>query len=488
MKKELRTFLALLMCELLVGLLLPAPAAAQSELHPAVLKAFQENLRKSYLELFEIAPTLEFSPAQIERMRQYIKQSRRTCIDRFKQRGKDLDAQLRQAQAELKQLGPGPENKTRRHDLHCRIQNLRVLKSQTLALANHAIPVAYDNREAKLDLIEKWPAALQQIKQELADGSYRKRRWGDVEDIGFREIEPGQEKDIKIGEEAIRQMKMLGMMPREVTNEYVVRYVTEVARKVASHSDLQVPLRVTVLDAKEINAFALPGGFVFVQRGLLEAVDDEAELAGVLGHEISHVVARHGHKLMRKSTIASLIYQGAQLAAMILTGGAVGIGTYYALQYGFYGLGMVMNLKLLGVSREFEMQADQLGVQYTWNSGYDPTGFIRFFDKMATHEGYVNGAGWFRSHPPFFERMVNTEREIRFLPKKDEQVVTTPEFKKMKEELAKVVAEAKKEEEGRPSLLAPEQGCPAPEKPEYKPGQPIETLCGSPGEQQTGAR
>jgi len=351
-----------------------------------------------------------------------------------------------------------------------------------------AAPVAYDNREAKLDLIEKWPAALQQIKQELADGSYRKRRWGDVEDIGFREIEPGQEKDIKIGEEAIRQMKMLGMMPREVTNEYVVRYVTEVARKVASHSDLQVPLRVTVLDAKEINAFALPGGFVFVQRGLLEAVDDEAELAGVLGHEISHVVARHGHKLMRKSTIASLIYQGAQLAAMILTGGAVGIGTYYALQYGFYGLGMVMNLKLLGVSREFEMQADQLGVQYTWNSGYDPTGFIRFFDKMATHEGYVNGAGWFRSHPPFFERMVNTEREIRFLPKKDEQVVTTPEFKKMKEELAKVVAEAKKEEEGRPSLLAPEQGCPAPEKPEYKPGQPIETLCGSPGEQQTGAR
>jgi beta-barrel assembly-enhancing protease len=81
----------------------------------------------------------------------------------------------------------------------------------------------------------------------------------------------------------------------------------------------------------------------------------------------------------------------------------------------FYGLGLVIDLKLLGVSRGYELEADQLGVQYAWNAGYDPSGFIRFFDKMATKLGYVNGVSWFRTHPPFFQRMVQTQREIMFL-------------------------------------------------------------------------
>src|SRR5207253_9498263 len=145
---------------------------------------------------------------------------------------------------------------------------------------------------------------------------------------------------------------------------------------------------------------------------------------------------------------------------------------YYALQYGFYGLSLVLDLKLLGVSREFELEADQLGIQYTWNSDYDPSGFIRFFDKMATKEGYVNGLGWFYDHPPFYQRMVDAEREIMFLPKKDNLVKQTTEFGQMKKELTTVTAAAKEEEKNRPSLVAPEQGCPAPEKIEYKPGQP----------------
>jgi predicted Zn-dependent protease len=140
----------------------------------------------------------------------------------------------------------------------------------------------------------------------------------------------------------------------------------------------------------------------------------------------------------------------------------------------------VLSLDLLGVSREFELEADQLGVQYAWNAGYDPAGFTRFFDKMATREGYVNGASWFRTHPPFYRRMVDTQREILFLPKKDGLIQQTTAFKAMKKELAKVTQQAREDEKNRPSLLSPEQDCPAPEKIEYKPGQRIETICSLP--------
>jgi len=348
--------------------------------------------------------------------------------------------------------------------------------------------VAYENRKAKLDLIEKWPGELKKIQAELAAGTHVNRKWGDVKDIGFRELFPDQEKDIKIGQETVREMKLAGLMPPEVDNPVVKKYVTSLAQRIGKHSDLRVPLNVTVLNSKEINAFALPGGFVFVQRGLLEAAENEAQLAGVIAHEIAHVTGRHGHRLMKRATISSIIYQAAQVAALILTGGAATIGTYYALQYGFYGLGLVLSLDLLGVSRDFELEADQLGVQYAWNAGFDPSGFIQFFDKMATREGYVNGLSWFRTHPPFYERMVQSKREILFLPAKEGLTVNSTEFDRMKAELKKVTAQAEEEEKERPSLLAPVQGCPAPEKIEYKPGEPIEKLCPEPGETSSGRR
>jgi predicted Zn-dependent protease len=269
-------------------------------------------------------------------------------------------------------------------------------------------------------------------------------------------------------------------MPKEIEDEAIAGYVKQLGQKLASNSDLQIPLQITVLNSKEINAFALPGGFVFIERGILEAADDESQLAGVIAHEMSHDVARHGHKLMTKASIASIVYQAAQVAAVILTGGAAGIGTYYALQYGFYGLGLTLNLALLGVSRDFEQQADQLGIQYAWKAGYDPSGFIRFFDKMATKEGYVNGASWFRSHPPFYQRMVESEREIMYLPKQQNPVVNTPEFTAMKQALAKVSVKAEEESKAKPSLVSPEQGCPAPSKLLYEADQPIEAICSTP--------
>jgi Zn-dependent protease with chaperone function len=452
------------------------PAAARPQPAPLASK-LASYLRMSYLELFELSPKLHFTSAEIEAERNALERGQNSCVDRFKNRSDRYEKQLDRAQSDLKKASPGL-SEDQRIAMHCKIENLRQLHSEADILARHAIPTAYDNMRAKLNLIQNWPGDYRKIEQELADGSYRTRRWGDVADIGFRQIAKGQQDDIKVGQQTIEQMKRQGLLPPALDNKAVVDYVAAVGQRVAAHSDLRVPLHVAVLNSKEINAFALPGGYLFVERGLLEAADDESELAGVLAHEIAHDTARHANKLMKRATIASIFYQSAQIAAIVLTGGVASIGMYYALQYGFFGLGLVLDLKLLGVSREYELQADQLGIQYAWNADYDPTGFIRFFDKMATKEGYVLGVSWFRTHPPFYQRMVDAEREIMFLPKKERLTVQTSAFEQMKKELAPITVQAEKKSKEAPSLIAPLKGkCPPPER-IYQPGQNIEALCG----------
>jgi predicted Zn-dependent protease len=434
-------------------------------------------MQKSYLELFELAPRVEFTAGEFQSQRKIFEQGKKVCVTRFKDTAKQYGRQIDAAQKDLKKKTANL-SETQRKQLHCNIQNLEILRGEAQVLSGHAIPVAYDNLNAKLDVLEKWPALYQQTQREIADRSYLKRRWGDVKDIGFREIEPNQQDDIKRGQQAIEEMKRQGLLPKEVEDKAIQEYVNSVAQRVAKNSDLKVPLHVAVLQSREINAFALPGGYLFIERGLLEAADDESELAGVLAHEMSHDVARHSHKLMKRATIASIFYQAAQIAAVILTGGAVGVGLYYALQYGFFGLGLVLDLKLLGVSRDYEREADQLGVQYAWNAGYDPAGFVRFFDKMATEKGYVMGASWFRTHPPFYERMVSVQREILFMAPKPSYVTQTSEFEQMKKQLAPITATAEKEETSKPSLrITREEGCEPPRKIEFQPGRPVEELC-----------
>lgn len=478
MNWNLRSAIAVTLCEVLIVTSVNMVAAPVLET-PQSVRSLAQDVQRSYLDLFRDADNFTYSTAELGRMRDALKAAQDACTKEFKQRRERFKRQLEQAQAKLKR-NSSKLSEAQRHDLHCRIQELRILEEQAEVLANNAIPVAYQNRLAKLDLVQNWPGQLRLIDQQIAAGSYHSRRWGDVKDIGFRQIQQGQKDDIKIGQDAVRQMKLAGLLPKEVEDKAVVDYVKRIGENLAAHSDLQVPLNITILDSKEINAFAFPGGYLFLERGLLEAVDNESELAGVMAHEMSHVVARHGKRLMKKGTIAGIIFQAAQVAAIILTGGVAGIGTYYALQYGFYGLGLVLNLQLLGVSRDYELEADQLGIQYAWNAGYNPDGFTEFFDKIATKEGYINGVSWFRTHPPFYQRMADGEREIRFLPRKDNLIVQSAGFENMKAALTKVTAKAKEEEKGRPSLLAAEQGCAAPQKIEYKPGEPIETLCSGP--------
>ncbi|MBI3896188.1 MAG: M48 family metalloprotease [Acidobacteria bacterium] len=438
------------------------PPAAQDSQSPQSIDGL---LKKSYLELLQQAPTVRFTGKQFEEVRKRLEKEEKTKKDELKTKQKNQENQIREAQVELRKLNlTSPEDSSemseQRHDLHCRIQSLQTQLADTKVALQNGIPVEYDNLRAKLELLEKWPAAQREIQSEIASGKVRSRRWGDVQDIGFRTIERNQEDDIKDGQEAVQQMKQMGMMPKALEDEVVVEYVNRLAQNIARNSDLKVPLQVTVLNSKEINAFALPGGFLFINRGLILETQNEAQLAGVLAHEISHDVARHGHRLMKKATIANLLYQGAQIAAMIFTGGAVGLGTYYALQYGFYGLGLALSLQLLGVSRDYEMEADILGVQYVWKAGYSTEGFIQFFDVMASKEGYVEKTSFFRTHPAFYDRIVGVYREISFLPKQESAIESTSEFQAIQSRLRDIVKKLDEEEADRPSLYKQEPGCP----------------------------
>lgn len=435
----------------------PSPAVEDTE-------GIEPLLTKSYLELLQLAPALHFTSKQFDQMRTRLKDEKKKKEDDLKKKQKQLEAQIKDAQDRLKKIGDGrslseDEVAAERHNLHCRIQDWQSqLADNKIALQN-GVPVEYDNLNAKLDVLEKWPAAKLEINRQIESGQATRRKWGDPQDIGFRTIEENQADDIKDGQEAVQQMKQMGMMPKSIEDPQITEYVNRVAQNIARNSDLQIPLQVTLLNSKEINAFALPGGFLFVNHGLLLEAQTEAQFAGVLAHEIAHDVARHGHRLMKKATIASIIYQAAQIGALIFTGGVVGLGTYYALTYGFQGLGLFLSLELLGVSRDYEMEADQLGVQYVWKAGYNPEGFIEFFDIMASKEGYVQKTSWFRTHPAFYDRIVGVFREISFLPHQDMVVDNTREFDTIKAKLKKINEDLEKEEKNRPTLFQREKGC-----------------------------
>jgi Zn-dependent protease with chaperone function len=470
---------------ILVALIIPAgcksrpKALPQRTLEPQVMDPLLEITRQPYAELFENATRYRFTSDQLTEMQQYLEKSKEYCVDTYENRSKLYERQLRESSADLYRIGGGIDE-TQRHSRHCQIQNLRILKARADILADQAIPVAYDNRKAKLELVQYWPAEQRKIQQELASGSYRNRRWANVEDIGYRVIEENQEDDVRTGLEAINQLRRQGAMPPSVESSVIQNYVTRITENLAKHSDLQVPVKVTVLNSKEINAFALPGGFLFINRGLLEAADSEAEVAGVISHEIAHASARHGHRLVRKAKIANILMQVARVASAFVGGDAL----YYALRYGSMGLGLALNLNLLGKNREFELEADQLGVQYAWHAGYDPRGFSQFFDKMATEKGYVTGASWFRTHPPFYQRMVSARREISFLPAKQKQIVDTTDFEQVKAALENIplpIERMDQRNSRRQPMVIPvrTEGCPPPRETQNVSGgvQYLEDIC-----------
>ncbi|MFQ5662515.1 MAG: M48 family metallopeptidase [Terriglobia bacterium] len=276
----------------------------------------------------------------------------------------------------------------------------------------------------------------------------------DVSKIGKRDVGGGinlysLEREIALGKQLAQRVEQSA---RLVDDPVVLEYVDGVAQTLVRNSDARVPFTVKVIDSSEINAFALPGGFFFINSGLILAADEEAELAGVMAHEIAHVTARHGTKNATKAQIA----QWAMIPLIILgPAGWAGYGIYQGLSFG-------LPLAFLKFSRNAEREADFLGLQYMYKAGYDPTSFITFFEKIRERERKRPGSipKIFSSHPPTKERVARAQKEIaQLLPAREQYVVTTSEFEQIKRRLALRMAGRKleQEESDRPTLRGRER-------------------------------
>jgi predicted Zn-dependent protease len=267
----------------------------------------------------------------------------------------------------------------------------------------------------------------------LALSAYADRRHSDVENIGNRKITGNVwgvfpnfvslEKEIAIGAQVAAQFEQTA---RLIEDPVIAEYIDRVGQNIVKHSDAKVPFHIKVVDTDEVNAFAFPGGYFYVNKGLILKAENEAELAGVMAHEISHVAARHATTRMSKAQIL----QFASIPALF-------IGGYWTQMAIYNGLGLGINLELLGVTRDSEKEADQLGIQYLWNSDYDPNAFVTFFEKLQEEEKSKPGklGGFFRTHPYTLDRIAAAIDEQRYLPEKDNYIMNTSEFDRVKSRL-----------------------------------------------------
>ncbi len=272
----------------------------------------------------------------------------------------------------------------------------------------------------------------------------------DVDAIGNRKVGGrgmgnwySLETEIKMGKQYAMQVEQsVKLVQDPVVNEYVNR----IGQNLVRNSDAQVPFTIKVIDSDEVNAFALPGGFFYVNSGLILAADEESELAGVMAHEIAHVAARHMTRQMTRGNWANI-----GTIPLIFIGGGLGYGIYEAA-----GLGLP--LTFMKFQRSYEAEADYLGLQYMYKTGYDPQAFISFFEKIQAKEKKKPGtlAKAFASHPQTPDRIEKSQQEIAtILPARAQYVVSTSEFDDVKSRLATIENRHKVLEEkdgSRPSL------------------------------------
>jgi predicted Zn-dependent protease len=255
----------------------------------------------------------------------------------------------------------------------------------------------------------------------------------DVNSVGNRNVGKGVnlyslEREIALGKGAAQEVERSAKM---ITDPVVTEYVNRVGQNLVRNSDAKVPFTIKVIDSDEINAFALPGGFFYVNSGLILHADEEAELAGVMAHEIAHVAARHGTRNATKGEIA----QFASIPLILLgPGGWAGYGLYQ-------GLNLAIPIGFLKFSRDNEREADFLGLQYMYKAGYDPNAFVSFFEKIEAEERRHPGSipKVFSTHPPTPERVQKAQEEITtILPTRDEYIVSTSEFDVVKSRLGRI--------------------------------------------------
>lgn len=249
---------------------------------------------------------------------------------------------------------------------------------------------------------------------------------GGTGDKFFGWLGGSKEKEMQIG----RQMAMeVEQQAKLVDDPMITEYVNRVGQNIVLHSDAKVPFTIKVIDSDEVNAFALPGGFFYVNRGLILAADNESELAGVMAHEIAHVAARHAMENQGKGSflnyaaLAGIIFGGPILSPILQNGG-----------------GILAGLASLKFSRGAEEEADRLGVQYLYAAGYDPTGMAAMFEKLASQNRKKPGtlAKLFSTHPQSVERRDTSLALVSRFPEKEEYVISTSEFQRVKDHLLKI--------------------------------------------------
>jgi len=258
----------------------------------------------------------------------------------------------------------------------------------------------------------------------------------DPDQIGNRDVGAGVnfyslEKELALGKQLAQEVEREAKL---VNHPAAAEYINRLAQNLARNSDLKFPVTAKLIDSDQVNAFALPGGFLYINTGLLLRAETEAELAGPIAHEIAHAAARHGTRQMSRGQIANLAS-----IPLIFIGG---LGGYAARQ----GAGLAVPLGFLKFSRGFEQEADLLGIQYMYKAGYDPTAFVDFFERMAALEKKKPGtlAELFRSHPSTDKRIQSAQANIQALLRELPQyVVTTSDFNDVKQLLAASVRRPK---------------------------------------------
>lgn len=283
------------------------------------------------------------------------------------------------------------------------------------------------------------PAAAVDVNKVVDPGSQMiPIKAGSIEDVsavGNREIGKrglgnwfSTDGEIKVGKGYADEIEK---STKFITDPEVDEYVNRIGQNIVKNSDCKVPFTIKVIDTDEINAMALPGGFFYVNSGLILAADEEAELAGVMSHEIAHVCAHHW---ARETTREGYAQIGMIPLEIMLPYDWAGYGIYEAVQ-------LAIPVTMLQFQRDYEAQADYLGIQYMYRAGYDPQAFITFFEKVQALEKRKPGlvAKAFSDHPQTPDRILHSQEEIaRILPAKDDYLVTTSEFDDVKARLARI--------------------------------------------------
>ena len=284
----------------------------------------------------------------------------------------------------------------------------------------------------------------------LAGGVRAEDKKKDPNQIGNRDVGKGVnfyslEKEIALGrqlaQEVLRQAKLN-------TDPIITEYVNRVGQNLVRNSDAKVPFTFQVIEADDLNAFALPGGYIFVNTGLIVMAEEEDEFAGAVAHEIAHVAARHMTRQATKSQIANI----ARIPLSVVLGGWAGVAARQ-------GAGLVIPMTFLSFSRRDESEADYLGLQYMYSAGYDPNGAINIFERLQALSRRQPGrvSRLFSTHPMDDARIRNAQKEIQeILPARDTYVVTTSEYNDVRRRLLKMqILRKPAEDDNRPRLVKP---------------------------------